>query len=157
MCCGAEHLNDKCVCLMPLFPRLLDSVPLPLQVIFHISLELICHIWAGFICYQLSVNCFCLAIISEQERNQSSNEENQTAGSLANLQASSSWIKWAIYVHEQYEESNIQAPVSSKGTLDEEDVSVWIIKSNCHKMRGRNTRYVCVYVLVCLSGLIVLD
>lgn len=101
-----------------------------LEAIFHICFELICHIWAGFICFQLGVNCFCLAVISEQERNQSSNEGNQMAVSLANLQASSSWIKWAMYIHKQHEEINIQDTVSSKGVFDEENGSVWKIRFN---------------------------
>lgn len=98
-----------------------------LEATFHIRLEPICHIQANFICYQLGVNCFCRAMINEQERNQSSNEGNQTADSFTNLQARSSWMRWAMYVRKQSEKINIQEPISSKGALDEEDSSVWII------------------------------
>lgn len=120
------------------------------QVMIHIGLEQIFLIWAGFICYQLCDNCFCLTVISEQERNQNSNEGNQTATNPTNLQASSSWIKWAMYIHKQHEEINIKEPISSKGALNEEDGSVWIIKFNCHEVRRRNTltECVCAYLFV---------
>lgn len=116
-------LNDEC--FLP-HASVLSSSSLSStssEATFHICLELICHIRAAFVFYQLSVNCFCRAIISEQERNQSLNEGNQTADKL-HKSTSQQQLSKKNHVRtycKQCRDINIQKPVSSKGALDEED------------------------------------